>query len=31
MYQAYRETAEHSQKKVGVFRTMEEALAWING
>jgi hypothetical protein len=29
MYQALREVHPRSQKKVGVFRTREEALAWL--
>ncbi|NMC42784.1 MAG: hypothetical protein GYA46_02600 [candidate division Zixibacteria bacterium] len=29
MYQAYRETTVQSRKKVNVFRSMDEAMAWI--
>lgn len=31
MYQAYREMSPGSTREVRVFRTMEEALAWLNG
>jgi hypothetical protein len=30
MYQAYRELDERSRKQVSVFRSMEEALAWLD-
>jgi hypothetical protein len=29
MYQAHRELHPHSQRKVGVFRSMDEALTWL--
>lgn len=31
MYEAYRETAPHSTRKVGVFRTRAEAETWLAG
>ena len=30
MFQAYREMAKESRKEVGVFRTLEEAFAWLD-
>jgi hypothetical protein len=29
MYQAHRELHPHTQRKVGVFRTVDEALSWL--